>query len=220
MVPGILYAQTNITSPLLDSETFNLWYDTIHIPQMFSLPGSPNITYRYKAIDESRQTWQYLALYVLDDHTFTNIPIPEDVFTYQHPMFPRGKSLFDFVSFEGKDFVFVGDEGTSLGATEKAKWAVHAEVDVGDANSQQLEAVLNEERREGVRYSRYRLDRVPTAITHMEAADYDGPKGLAIFNIDQEKDVSRVVESLDRKLKETGAQVKFTTWEIVNIIKK
>lgn len=220
MAPGILYAQTKITSPILDMETFCSWYDTIHIPDLFSLPGSPDIAYRYKAIDESRQEWQFVVVYVLDDHTFTLGPVPEGTFRYEHPMLPEGRSILEFISFEGRDYVFVGDEGTALGTTEKAKWAVHAEIDLGDVDSQQIKAVLNEERREGVGFSQYRPKRVPTATTTQEAADYDGSKELAIINIDREEDVDRVIESLGQKLKGIGAQVKFTTWGLSNTITK
>lgn len=204
----------------MDKETFCNWYDTIHIPDFFTVPGSPDTAYRYEAIDESRQEWQSLIIYILADHTLKPGPIPEGTFRYEPLMLPEGKSVIDVLSFDVREYVFVGDEGTVLGATENAKWAVHAEINLSDTDSQQLKAMLNKERREGVRCSQYRFSRIPEAIASQGAADYDCPKELALFNIDREEDVDRVIESLGQKLKDIGAQVKFTKWGLANTIKK
>lgn len=217
MAPRILYTQSKIVSPHLDAETFCSWYDTTHMAEMFNLPKSPNVAYRYMAIDESHQTWQILVIYIMDDPAFLSIPVPKDKFTYKHPRFPD-KPTSDFLVFDAKDYAFVGDEGTAFKVTEKSKWAVHAEFAVDDTNSQQTEAMLKEECREGVEYSRYRLESIPA--TGKKVADYDGPKELAIFNIGQKEDIDRVIESLDRKFKGIGATIKFATWEFAKALAK
>lgn len=217
MAPRILYAQSTIVSPLLDKETFCTWYDTVHIPELFNIPKSPDIAYRYRAFDETRQTWQILVMYLLHDPTFLNTPVPEGQCIYKDSRFPD-RPPSDFLSFDGKDYAFVGDEGTILRNTEKSKWEVHAEFDVDDANSQQTEAALKAECHDGVGYSRYRLESLPSV--GKRAVDYDGPKELALLNIDREEDIGRVIESLGQKLKDIGVQVNFATWEFVKAIAK
>lgn len=210
MAPGLLYAVTTIDSPLLEESTFHKWYD-LHIAELIAVEGGPSVGYRYQNVDRLHQKWHFLAIYPLEDIAFTRTPEVSKNFTY---MLPEGKSILELIRFEGRDYDFIGDEGTAINIEEKPKWIITAEIDVGDGDgtAQKVDSVLNE-RVEGVRTSRYRINRAPTAINGLDVPEFPVPRELVIYSTNQKEDIDRAARELEQKLQGVGASVKLSTWE-------
>lgn len=215
MPPGLIYAQTTITSPLLEESTFAKWYD-LHTIELGAVPGGPAVCYRYRNVDSSHQKWHFLALYPLKDLGFTSIPGVNSGLSYEHPMLPDGKSIFDLLIFEGRDYALIGDQSTAVEANVQTKWIVTAQVDVGDVDgvAQKVDSVLDE-RLQGVRCSRYRIQRAPSAVNGLHTLEFHVPRELAIYGADRKEDIDRVVKSLQQKLQGVGVSVVLSIWEAI-----
>jgi hypothetical protein len=64
---GLIYATGRITNPKWTDEQFNQWYNTVHIPQTFSITNGPKAGFRFKNMDPAKAPYQYLALYPIAD---------------------------------------------------------------------------------------------------------------------------------------------------------
>jgi hypothetical protein len=63
--PGLVFVRTRITSPDLSDETFNTWYNQVHIPDALHA-GLGELALRYKNL-EADGKYQYCTLYKTSD---------------------------------------------------------------------------------------------------------------------------------------------------------
>jgi hypothetical protein len=102
--PGILLAATHIIDSTLSDETFNKWYNEIHIPDVVATGGVTQATRFRNANPDAAE--KYLALYHVPDlsvvasEKFKNIP-------EKHEMLPGGKSIRDLVNMEVRFYKLV-----------------------------------------------------------------------------------------------------------------
>lgn len=212
MTPGLLHIRSNITSPALTPTTYNTWYDSVHIPELCSIPGGPKQAHRYRATDPACQKWNFLALYPLDDIAFTSDPKIKERVSSHHPILPEGKSIWELVELEGRDYIAVGNNYESLGA--KTKFIFAMEIDARNEHEEIVDKRMNEhlpmlERR------RYKIHRAPTAMAGEHSVEVHVPKGLFIYGSDNKDDIERVAQSLHEALDGVRVDFEWTSWEAI-----
>ena len=65
--PGLIYAAGLVTNEKWTDEAFNKWYNTVHIPQTFSITNGPKAGFRFKNMDTANAPYRHLALYPIAD---------------------------------------------------------------------------------------------------------------------------------------------------------
>lgn len=188
MTPGLLYTLTSITDPSLKSTTYNTWYSTVHIPELMSIANGPSRAHRYKSTNPT-QRWQFLALYPLADIAFTRPPeIAARVSSY-HPVLPDGKSIWELIELEERDYLFAGRYyGYRKVECDKARWIVTLETDASELPKYML-AANGDTYLEEVRYTQYSIHRAPTTMAGVNSPQFHVPEELMIFELDS--DMSR-----------------------------
>lgn len=205
---ALLYILTTVTSPTLTPKTYNTWYDTVHIPELLSIPGGPNAAYRYKSTNPENQKWHFLTLYPLNDIAFTRDPAIRERISSHHPVLPEGKSIWELVVLEGRDYVAV-NVGDGKGLKGGKKWVVTMEVDGGEEG---VEGLLNGEDGE---YGRYRIHRAPTAITGVDTPEIPVPMELVIYELDKEEDIERLISTLHKTSESLQINIQCSSWESI-----
>ena len=211
MSPGLLHIRSNVTSPVLTPTTYNTWYDTVHIPELCSIPGGPKQAHRYKAINSACQKWHFLTLYPLDDIAFTSDPKIKEVSSH-HPILPEGKSIWELVELEGRDYIVVGNNHESLGMKTRLIFTV--EVDARDEDGEIVDKRLNEHL-PMLECRRYRIHRAPTAMAGEHSVEVHAPRELLIYGLGSKDDIERVAQSLREALDGLRVEFEWESWEAI-----
>jgi hypothetical protein len=103
--PGIILSASHITKPdQLSDETFNKWYNEVHIRDVLATGGVPNAT-RFRHADP-KAAIPYLAVYTVPDlaiihsEKFRSIPM-------RHPMLPNGGNIHEFANFDTRFYQLI-----------------------------------------------------------------------------------------------------------------
>ncbi|KAL1968884.1 hypothetical protein VTN77DRAFT_1245 [Rasamsonia byssochlamydoides] len=144
--PGLLHVQCSIADPALSDDTYNRWYNQVHIPEVLSLPDTPEIVLRYKNRDPTHQ-WQYLNLYTLDDISWTGYPLLQREVSSHHPLLPENKPFWKLPALDGRDYEVIDRYGNvdldlDLNREGRPRCLIAMEVDFGKEDNK-AEAVLN-----------------------------------------------------------------------------
>ena len=212
MSPGLLHIRSNVTSPVLTPTTYNTWYDTVHIPELCSIPGGPKQAHRYRATDPACQKWNFLALYPLDDIAFISDPKIKERVSSHHPILPKGKSIWELVELEGRDYTAVGDSHGFLG--RKAKFISTVEIDARNEHEEIVDKRMNEHL-PMLKCRRYKIHRAPTAMAGEHSVEVHAPKDLFIYGSDNKDDIERVAQSLHEALDGVRVDFEWTSWEAI-----
>lgn len=202
---ALLYILTTIASPFLTSTTYNVWYDTVHIPELLSIPGGPNAAHRYKSTNPENRKWHFLTLYPLNDIAFTGNPTIRERVSSHHPVLPEGKSIWELIVLEGRDYVAAGDGKELKGGK---KWVLTVEVDGGEESVKELL-----DGAEG--YARYRIHRAPTAMAGADTPEIAVPRELVIYELDREEDIEPLINTLHKTLESLQINIQCSSWESI-----
>lgn len=207
-MPALLYILTTITSPSLTPTTYNTWYDTVHTPELLSIPGGPNAAYRYKSTNPESQKWHFLALYPLNDIAFTRDPAIRERVSSHHPVLPEGKSIWELIVLEGRDYVTVsGSDGKVLQGGKK--WAVTVEVDGGEEGVEELFDGAD------AGYARYRIHRAPSAMAGVDTPEVPAPRVLVIYELDEKEDIEKLISALHKPSESLQINIQCSSWESI-----
>jgi len=203
---ALLYILTTIKYPSLTPTTYNTWYDTVHIPELLSIPGGPNAAHRYRSTNPEDQKWQFLTLYPLNDIAFTRDPAIREHVSSHHPLLPEGKSIWELIRLEGRDYIAVGDRKEFRGGK---KWIVTVEVDGGEEG---VEGLSNGT--DGA-YARYRIHRAPTAMAGIDTPEITVPRELVIYELDKEEDIERLINTLHKTSGSLQINIQYSSWKSI-----
>jgi hypothetical protein len=100
--PGLFYVNSKITEPSLSAETFNKWYDEIHVPDILATSGIKS-AFRYYGKDSDRP---FLALYPLEDVHFLESQEFHSI-SSESEILPKTGLSFDVASFDTRPLVHI-----------------------------------------------------------------------------------------------------------------
>jgi len=136
MAPGMLYANSKITSQDLSAEDFNHWYNDIHVPDVLKTSGVKT-AFRYESLDPSAEL-PYLALYPLKDLDFCNTDESKNI-PLGHDMLPGPSHLISDSAYMDvrqykhlQTYEGLGGKGTEAGPAKFVVAAAASPIENGD----------------------------------------------------------------------------------------
>lgn len=101
--PGLILAEGRITSSEWKDEAFNKWYNTVHIPQTFSITNGPRAGFRFKNLD-AKAPFQYLALYPIAD-LLADVSDAAEKLKTTDALIPNGENYLNLTEWDVRHYV-------------------------------------------------------------------------------------------------------------------
>jgi hypothetical protein len=101
--PGLIFAAGQITSPKWTDEQFNKWYNTVHIPQTFTITNGPRAGFRFKNLD-STAPFQYLAFYPIAD-LLADVSDAAEKLKTTDTLIPDGENYLNLTEWDVRHYI-------------------------------------------------------------------------------------------------------------------